>query len=63
VRWYYAGAYDNQVRISEWMDLEEGQQYYIEGDHQEFGGADFMTTAVELEQAELDPDHPHHVKE
>ena len=30
-RW--AWAVDSEVRISEWYDLEEGEQYYLEGEH------------------------------
>jgi hypothetical protein len=40
---------DNQERISEWVPLEKGKKYYIEADHQEFGGSDHFTVSVEIE--------------
>jgi hypothetical protein len=63
VRWYYQGGYDGKERISAWKTLTAGQRYYIEAEHQEWTGGDFMTVAVELKQDTLDPDHPHHVME
>jgi hypothetical protein len=63
IRWYSAGAWDGQQRISEWQELEAGQKYYIEGDHQEWGHSDFMTTGVELERDGAAAMHPNQVKE
>jgi hypothetical protein len=42
-------AEDGAIRTSEWVDLVEGEKYYIEGDHQEGGGGDHFTLAVEIE--------------
>jgi len=37
---------------SEWVDLEEGKSYFLEGRHKETSGNDHMTVAVEIEQEE-----------
>jgi hypothetical protein len=53
---------DGQVRVSDWVTLEVGEHYFIEGDTQENGGGDHATWAVEVEELEW-RDHPNHVKE
>lgn len=40
---------DGQKRHSEWIALEEGQHYYIESHHVEYGGGDNFAVAVEIE--------------
>ena len=45
---FYRGP-DGQQRISDWVELTEGQYYYIEGDMKEAAGGDHFTVSVEIE--------------
>jgi hypothetical protein len=38
---------------SDWVYLEEGEPYYLEGRHYEGGGGDSFSVAVEIEQTEM----------
>jgi len=58
----YYRAEDGHKRISEWVELEKGKHYYIEGDMQEGGGSDHFTVSVEIEQKDT-KGHHHAVKE
>lgn len=55
----YRGDYQ---RISDWIELEEGEHYYIEGRHLQGSGGDHFSTAVEIEQTDI-VGHHHSMKE
>lgn len=50
---------DAKTRESEWVSLEKGKKYYIEGDMKEWSGSDHFTAAVEI-KALTDTVKPHH---
>lgn len=39
--------------MSDWITMNEGEHYYIEGLHWEGGGADYFSAAVEIEQSDI----------
>lgn len=49
--------------MTEWMNLTEGEFYYIEAKYLQFAGADHMTVSVEIEDENLVPGHHHTMKE
>jgi hypothetical protein len=55
--------YGNMDRISEWVSLEAGSKYYVESAHLNGWGGNHFSTGVEIEQQELNPNHPRNVKE
>jgi hypothetical protein len=54
---------DRPDSLSDWVYLEEGKPYYLEARHDEGGGGDHFTVAVEIERAEDAPDHFHQMSE
>jgi hypothetical protein len=38
---------------SDWISLNEGEHYYIEGAHWEGGGWDYFSAALEIEQSDM----------
>jgi hypothetical protein len=57
-------ASDNRNRISEWVNLTEGEHYYIRALHGEGTGSDYLTVGVEIERDNSSaPGHHHSVKE
>ena len=48
--------------MSDWISLNEGEPYYIEGKHWEGGGAEYFSAAVEIENNVL-PGHHHAIRE
>jgi len=48
--------------MSQWIALEEGEAYYIEGNHYEGGGGDNFAVSVEIE-VDDSTDHPNAMKE
>lgn len=54
---------DRPELISDWVSLEEGQPYYIEGRHYEHNGGDHFSVAVEIERDSDAEDHPHQMAE
>jgi hypothetical protein len=49
-------------KISDWVSLNVGEHYYIEGQHLEGNGGDHFAAAVEIEQSEI-VGHHHAMKE
>ena len=52
--------FSNEVRrnpatkkVSDWIELTEGEKYYMQAHYAEYGGGDHMKTAVEIEQTEI----------
>ena len=52
----------NAAQESEWLDLQEGQNYYIEAMHYNLVDDDSFSVAVEIEQTEI-VGHHHAIKE
>ena len=48
---------DSHNYISEWIALEEGEYYRMEGYFMEFNGSDFFTVSVEYEQEDTEGHH------
>lgn len=46
----YINRHHDRQLASDWLALEEGQMYYIEGSHAEGGWGDHFTVSVEIEQ-------------
>jgi len=40
---------DGRTRISDWVDLTQGEHYYIEASHGEWNGGDHVSVGVEIE--------------
>jgi len=59
-RW--AWAEDDETRVSDWYELTEGEQYYLESEHQDWSGGDHFTLSVEIERNLEEHDHHHHAK-
>jgi hypothetical protein len=59
-RWYY----DNENQISDWYDMVEGEEYFLEALHYIYAGKDQFSIAVEIEQTDVDvTGHHHAIKE
>jgi hypothetical protein len=56
---YFAGE---NILISNWTELTEGEPYYFEADTYEGGGSDHFVIAVEIEQTDV-VGHHHAMKE
>jgi hypothetical protein len=40
-------------KYSDWMELTEGEKYYLQVEYVEYGWTDHMKTGVEIEQTEI----------
>jgi len=58
-RQFFRQYYDAK---SDWVNLTEGEKYYVEASHREGNGGDHMAVAVEIEQANT-TGHHHAMKE
>jgi len=48
----------DEVHISEWVSLVEGESYYIEGQHIQYSGGEHFTVSVEIELPSGNSNHP-----
>jgi hypothetical protein len=60
--WRTSDYTESNFRVSEWVDLVEGESYYIETSVAEGAGGDHLSTAVEIEQTDM-TGHHHSFKE
>jgi len=60
--WESSNRHLGYSRISEWIELEEGEPYYIEGKQLQGSGGDHFSTAVEIEHDAMEGHH-HSMKE
>jgi hypothetical protein len=44
-------------QYSDWIALEEGQEYFLNGYHYDYNGYNHFSVAVEIEQSEIVPHH------
>lgn len=58
--WWEANVNPHLKRISDWVDLEEGQHYYLQGYHVDRNGGDHYSVAVEIEATEDSLEGHHH---
>eukprot|EP00356_Strombidium_inclinatum_P016702 CAMPEP_0170506134 /NCGR_PEP_ID=MMETSP0208-20121228/53754_1 /TAXON_ID=197538 /ORGANISM="Strombidium inclinatum, Strain S3" /LENGTH=147 /DNA_ID=CAMNT_0010787459 /DNA_START=459 /DNA_END=898 /DNA_ORIENTATION=- len=49
---YYTDDDGESEQISKWVTLEKDKPYYINGTHYEYGGKDYITVAVEIENTD-----------
>lgn len=47
-------------RITDWIELTEGEHYYMKGEHYDGGGGDHYSVAVEIEATEDSLEGHHH---
>jgi hypothetical protein len=57
-RFHYTA--DNRKRVSDWVNLTEGEHYYINAQHGEWTGGDHLTVAVEIERDNSSAAGHHH---
>lgn len=58
--WDISNTWGNPNRTSQWIALEEGEHYYIQGQHLEGTGGDHFSVAVEIEATADNTTFGHH---